>query len=394
MIGVTIGTGEWKKQARDTAHRMEAMTGIPCFVIEEDAYNCAHPSWLKCHIHRIFPNADSFLVFDADILPLRGWEPDTLFEMSGRAFMGVPEPNASPAVLAECKAWGLGYPDTYLNGGLLLFGREHAPVWDRTWSRHPQGGAWMEQTALNRALIDEAVEVCRLPRRFNLMAHRGRINPIYARATLRDAINVHTCAMPSAESCTEIHGKILAYHETGKAGRTRSDLLRDLPKNSTGAELGVFCGDFTREILATVQPKTLHLVDLFEGRVTSGDKDGRHMRTVDMAVIRGELEALGHPVIHYPIQTHASDSVAWLEAQPFASFDWVYIDTTHEYEHTLAELRAARLAVKPGGIIAGHDLSRAFPGVFQAVAEFADETQAPLEIYDGDLLASFAFRNE
>ena len=389
MIGVTIGTGAWKAQAEATARRMEAMTGLPCVVIEADEYGCDHPSWLKCHVHRIFPKIDSFLVFDADILPLRPWDPESLFKMNGRAFMGAPEPNASPAVRAECEAWGLGYPDIYLNCGLLIFGREHAPVWDRTWSRHPNGGLWMEQTALNRALIDEAVEVCRLPRRFNLMAHRGRINPIYARTTLRDAVNVHTCAMPSAESCTEIHAKILEYHLSGKSGRTRSDLLSELPKNSVGAELGVFCGDFSREILATVQPAKLHLVDLFEGRVTSGDKDGRHMRTVDMAVIRGELEQLGDHV-----HTHATDSIAWLEEQPFATLDWVYIDTTHEYAHTLAELRAARLAVKPGGIIAGHDFSRAFPGVFRAVADFADETQAPLEIYDGDLLASFAFRNE
>ena len=389
MIGVTIGTGPWKAQAEATAHRMEAMTGLACFVIYEDAYGCDHPSWLKCHIHRIFPHADSFLVFDADILPLRPWNPKSLFEMNGRAFMGAPEPNASPAVLSECEKWGLGYPDIYLNCGLLIFGQEHAPVWDRTWCRHPDGGSWMEQTALNRALVDEGVEVCRLPRRFNLMAHRGRINPIYARATLRDAVNVHTCAMPSAEDCREIHEKIIAYHLSGKSGRNRSELLHEFPKGSTGAEIGVFCGDYCREILATVEPAALHLVDLFEGRVTSGDKDGRHMRTVDMAVIRPELEALGEQV-----HTHAADSVEWLQAQPFASLDWVYIDTTHEYAHTLAELRAARLAVKPGGLICGHDLSRAFPGVFRAVAEFADETGCPLEIYDGDLLASFAFRNQ
>lgn len=389
MIGVTIGTGAWKDQARDTAQRMEAMTGLACFVIEEDTYGCVHPSWLKCHIHRIFPMADSFLVFDADILPLRPWNPKSLFEMNGRAFMGVPEPNESPAVRAQCEAWGLGYPDTYLNGGLLIYGREHAPVWERTWECHPDGGFWMEQTAMNRALVDEAVEVCRLPRRFNLIAQKGRIVPIYARATLRDAVNVHTCAMPSAEVCADIHGKILAYHLSGKSGRNRSELLQELPKGSTGAEIGVFCGDYSREILATVQPATLHLVDLFDGIVNSGDKDGRRMRTVDMAAIRPELEALGENV-----HTHAADSVEWLEAQPFASLDWVYIDSSHEYEHTLAELRAARLAVKPGGLICGHDFSRAFPGVFQAVAEFADETQAPLEIYDGDLLASFAFRNE
>jgi len=388
VIGVTIGTGDWKSQARRAAHRMERMTGLRCYVIEEDAYGCDHPSWLKCHIHRLFPEQDSFLVFDADILALRPWEPCALFEMSGRAFMGVPEPNSS-AVRAQCEEWEIGFPDVYLNGGLLIFGREHAPVWDRTWSRHPEGGAWMEQTALNRALIDEAVEVCRLPRRFNLLAQNGRINSIYSRATLRDAVNVHTCAMASADYCRNIHEKILDHHLSGKAGRNRSDLLHELPKNSVGAEIGVFCGDYSREILATVQPQTLHLVDLFEGHVTSGDKDGRHMRTVDMAAIRPELQALGKNV-----HTHAADSVKWLQAQPFASLDWVYLDTTHEYERTLAELRAARLAVVPGGLICGHDFSRAFPGVIRAVAEFADETGCPLEIYDGDLLPSFAFRNE
>jgi hypothetical protein len=389
MIGVTIGTGAWKAQAEATADRMEAMTGLPCTVIYTDDFQCIHPSWIKCHIPRLFPRADSFLVFDADLLPLRQWDPQALFKMSGRAFMGVPEPNASPAVLAECEAWGLGYPDLYLNCGLLIFGREHAPVLDRTWRRHPDGGAWMEQTALNRALVDEAVEVCRLPRRFNLMAHRGRINPIYARATLRDAINVHTCAMPSVEACAESHAEILAYYVSGIAGRNRQEFLKTLPQNSIGAELGIFRGDFTRDILRVVNPEMLYAVDLYQGTIISGNQDGRNMKTANMEAMIHEIAALDPRV-----ETVKSDSVEWLESQPVGSLDWVYIDTSHEYDDTLAELRAARIAVKPGGIIAGHDFSRAFPGVFAAVARFADETQAPLEIFDGDLLPSFAFRNQ
>ena len=122
MIGVTIGIGaEWARLARATAQRMSAHTGLECRVIDSCTYGVAHPSWLKCHVHRIFPEADSFLLFDADILPLKEWDPHGLFESLGRPFCGVPEPNSNLMVRDECEAWGLGYPDIYLNGGLLMY---------------------------------------------------------------------------------------------------------------------------------------------------------------------------------------------------------------------------------------------------------------------------------
>jgi len=112
------------------------------------------------------------------------------------------------------------------------------------------------------------------------------------------------------------------------------------------------------------------------------------MRTVDMGEIYNELTALGHPV-----HTWAMDSVDWLRDAPDGLLDWIYLDTTHEYDRTLAELRHAARVVKPGGIIAGHDFSRAFPGVVQAVMEFTKETGKPLEIFDGDLLHTYAISN-
>ena len=36
-------------------------------------------------------------------------------------------------------------------------------------------------------------------------------------------------------------------------------------------------------------------------------------------------------------------------------FDWVYIDTVHDYKTTIQELSLAAKKVKKGGIIAGHD---------------------------------------
>jgi hypothetical protein len=393
MIGVTIGIGAaWAALARATAEKMHACTGLRCAVIEEEReIAVCHPSWLKCHLHRMFPDEDSFLYFDADVLPLQMWDPHGLFEDLGRPFCGVPEPNANPELLEECREWGLGYPDIYLNAGLLMFGREHGYVWDRTWTHHPHGGTWLEQTALNHSLALEAVEVCRLPRAFNTLAQKGRLNSLYARATLANSINLHCCAHDDAEAVATMHAQVEAYISSGLAGRTRLDLLAGLPKHSVGAELGVFCGDFSREILRIVQPAQLDLVDLYQGRVTSGNENGQNMRTVDMEVMGRELQGLGWPAVICPC-----DSVVYLESMIDRGerLDWVYIDTDHEYATLSEELRLAREVVRPGGIIAGHDYSRAFPGVLQAVTEFITRHELAIEIYDGDLLPSYAIRNK
>jgi spermidine synthase len=107
-----------------------------------------------------------------------------------------------------------------------------------------------------------------------------------------------------------------------------------------------------------------------------------------MAVIRDELADLDPRVC-----LHTADSVAWLRAQPEHSLDWLYIDTTHDYARTICELHLARRVVRPGGLIAGHDFSRAFPGVVQAVTEFATAAALPITLYDGDLLGSYVIQN-
>ena len=61
---------------------------------------------------------------------------------------------------------------------------------------------------------------------------------------------------------------------------------------------------------------------------------------------------------------------------PDHCFDWVYIDTVHDYLTTARELAISRQKVKAGGIIAGHDhtpgniITPVCYGVVQAVQEF------------------------
>lgn len=167
--------------------------------------------------------------------------------------------------------------------------------------------------------------------------------------------------------------------------RSRIDLLYSLPMYSVGAELGVFCGEFSDHILNIVKPARLYLVDTFEGIVVSGDADGNNAKQRDMGRMYYELRQrmFGKAVVVM------ESAFTWLSAQPANYLDWVYIDTDHSIESTMVELAAALPAVKKGGFICGHDYAPGFPGVVQAVDLFCKKHKLIAEIWDGDKLPSY-----
>ena len=59
---------------------------------------------------------------------------------------------------------------------------------------------------------------------------------------------------------------------------TRTDILDLIPKGGIFAEIGVFTGDFSEEILNRISPDILYLVDIWDGTMTSGDKDGLNIK--------------------------------------------------------------------------------------------------------------------
>jgi hypothetical protein len=73
---------------------------------------------------------------------------------------------------------------------------------------------------------------------------------------------------------------------------------------------------------------------------------------------------------------HVGTSTERLAKFPDRFFDWVYLDTVHDYRITAQELALCRQKLRPGGIIAGHDHTPGnvtIPvcyGVVQAVQEF------------------------
>jgi hypothetical protein len=205
VIGVTLGVGDgWREVAAVAAQRMAHYTGLQITVVENPIRQYAHPSWAKADVIEMFPTEDSFLVFDADVVCLRHWSPDQLFADLGRPFCAAVE-RRSQDVFDECAALEISFPDVMVNGGLLMFGREHLPVWEAVRGRHPKCGRWMEQGALNLSLLESDFEVCRLPRQFNTLAHNKPLAALTPDEIERKrVINLHWCGVRDPQKLLEI----------------------------------------------------------------------------------------------------------------------------------------------------------------------------------------------
>jgi hypothetical protein len=167
------------------------------------------------------------------------------------------------------------------------------------------------------------------------------------------------------------------------AGRIRA--LREwIQPCGVGAEMGVHKGHFSRLLVDQLRPQKLYLIDswwLTEGKEWGwgeGNRnviDGLHnaMKTIENELVAGTVEVI--------IQ---SDLVA-LQSFPSNSLDWAYIDTSHRYDHTAAELEALKRVIKPNGIISGDDWREdpAHPhhGVCRAVREFVEREGYVLSTY-------------
>jgi hypothetical protein len=166
-----------------------------------------------------------------------------------------------------------------------------------------------------------------------------------------------------------------------------SEILRD---NIIGCELGVFEGEFSSILLNSNKFKKLYLVDLFDGTIESGDKSGNFIKyklgDELMNTVVNKFKNLSN------IEIVKRDSVSFLQNFPDNYFDFIYIDTSHQYEHTKLELNLSLKKIKKNGIISGHDYNRyRFDGVVRAVDEFSKENNLKLNLTNLDVLETFYF---
>jgi methyltransferase family protein len=177
---------------------------------------------------------------------------------------------------------------------------------------------------------------------------------------------------------------------------SRRALVRQLPRHSVGAEVGVFAGDFSATILAIVKPRVMYLVDEWrEGAVVTCG--GEAIEGVEL--FRRINERFQDRIATNVVQVIRGTSHVVAEKFADASLDWVYVDADHSFEAVLRDLRAYYPKVRPHGWIAGHDYVATSPtgrryGVIEAVYEFYRTASVTPIARTEDYCASFVLRRD
>lgn len=153
-----------------------------------------------------------------------------------------------------------------------------------------------------------------------------------------------------------------------------------LPKCGTGAEIGVFTGLFSSVLLSVAQPTRSYFVDPWWkafgpqypnwGRYTDyGKLATASAQQIAAQRIRKHARACNVEIL-------VEFAAPFLRSIPDSHFDWVYLDSTSDYEETRSQLELLRPKMKAGGIIAGDDWyeepSSHHHGVHKAVRELID----------------------
>ena len=133
----------------------------------------------------------------------------------------------------------------------------------------------------------------------------------------------------------------------------RIDLIKSmnaLAPNGRGVEVGVFLGQYSKEIL-DVWSGTLYMVDVWRP-LGEEYKDYCNMKNhIDAyATTMQEIEGLEDR----GIMIRATSKIA-SEIFPDGSLDFVYIDSNHAYDFVKEDIGFWYSKVKGGGILSGHD---------------------------------------
>ena len=188
------------------------------------------------------------------------------------------------------------------------------------------------------------------------------------------------------------HSVNASYNAKRLASR-ENELLEYMPKNGIVAELGVEKGLYARYIADRNTPNELHLIDVWDECPAPWPSREEQKSNYDKLVSDFKTEIKNKQVV-----VHKGDDLSYLDSFPDRYFDWVYIDTTHQYEQTLRELNLAAKKVKENGYICGHDFydsshARRYGfGVIKAVNEFVRSGGWRLDCLTKDMPSSYVLK--
>ena len=144
---------------------------------------------------------------------------------------------------------------------------------------------------------------------------------------------------------------------TTKRYQTRQKMLSMLPKGGVCAEIGVWTGQFSIQILEVTEPSELTLIDPWDMISAQPDADRSNDKHADAAFMSNMYADILRLYGQLPnVRIVKGLSAPVLSGYPDGHFDWVYIDGNHLYDFVLKDIEISFAKVKSGGIIVGDDL--------------------------------------
>ena len=137
----------------------------------------------------------------------------------------------------------------------------------------------------------------------------------------------------------------------------RIDLLDFIQKDIEpflSAEIGVFRGEFSEQILRAMPQTDLVMVDLWKHQKEDVYRDSSNLTNYKFKKAKAECEK--RVSIFNTGKTFVQEDSAKASSR-FAnsSFDFIYIDGNHSYDGTKADIEAWYPKLRRGGYFAGHD---------------------------------------
>lgn len=170
----------------------------------------------------------------------------------------------------------------------------------------------------------------------------------------------------------------------------RDEFISILPRNAVGAEVGVFTGRFSRELCKRTSPRLFYAIDPWWERhgPTFSFRPKMHTRHAYHSTLKRLRPWIKAGIAQVLVQK----SQEALQALSPGTLDWVYLDSSHEEAETLEELHLCSKAVRPEGVISGHDFTcKKWPGVFRALTRFLHE-RPEYELFYVDNFSNWAMR--
>lgn len=167
-----------------------------------------------------------------------------------------------------------------------------------------------------------------------------------------------------------------------------NDRIRDI-KNPVGAEIGVFRGECSANLLKLHSGLFLYMIDSWSSETykdKNNDAVSDEFRKIYQNEAKKNFEQAEKSVEPFPARRLLLKNFSIQAARSFEDkyFDFVFIDAAHDYESVKADILAWMPKIKSGGWIMGHDYGLDWPGVKKAVDEiFTCEIELDLDFFWG-----------